>query len=53
MLRNRHNKMSLRVLDFGNAEHLAELKNMGISFEFQDGGKVLLAHNPNTVRLKR
>lgn len=49
MLRNKHNKMSLRVLDFGNAEHLAELKNMGISFEFQDGGKVLLAHNPNTA----
>lgn len=42
-------KLSLKVLDFGNPTHLSELNEMGISFQFQEGGKVILAHKPETV----
>ena len=42
-------KVSLKVLDFGNPTHLMELNEMGITFQFQDGGKVMLAHRPETV----
>lgn len=37
------------MLDFGNPAHLIELEEMGITFQFQDGGKVVLTHRPEKV----
>ena len=42
-------KIKLRDIDFGNLEHLQLLTQMGITFHFQDGGKVMLAHDAQKV----
>ena len=50
---SRHNSqepsLTLQNIDFGNKEHLALLTDMGISFQFQDGGRVMLVHHANKV----
>ena len=45
----REPRIKLRDIDFGNLNHLQLLTQMGITFHFQDGGKVMLAHDAQKV----
>ena len=42
-------KLSFTTIDFSNSEHVGHLNELGLSFEFQEGGKVLLVHHPDKV----